>query len=502
MPFETEPSGERHRCGAIAVVLLVCVALTSCEREEPPLRDERPNVLLIVIDTLRADKLGCYGSTLGLTPHLDAVAAEGTRFERSFAHAPWTLPSFASLLTSTYPAQHGAGGRVGRFQPLPEAARTLAECFRDAGYATRAVVNVDFLSDAFGMNQGYAAEDYDFYAVPANNIEMRRATATTDAAIRWLRGRRGDRSFFVMVHYFDPHLVYDPPTEYRRRFAAPQDRDNHDWVYGTVPDVIALRNGKAKLNPDTIRRGGKLYDGEVAYTDAEIGRLLDEVSNLGLNASTILVITADHGEEFLDHGGFEHGHTLYDELIHVPLLFRYPGRLPVKVVSPTVGLIDVAPTLCQLAGVDPEPSFVGRSLLPLVDDEEVEDRPILSQGNFWGPPLFSWRHGGYKIVLSKGQTALYHVSFDPLEQINLASVEPGIHDEMRANLAVAVKSARSRRWTGRGNQRPAVTLLPAELERLRALGYAVGTGAPTEKPPSWEDTSSSALDEVLQSTGE
>jgi arylsulfatase A-like enzyme len=460
-----------RRTGITLAAALGLLGSTACRREPVPARnDDRHNVLLIVVDTLRADKLGCYGHDGGMTPHTDALAAQGVLFEQAFAHAPWTLPSFASLLTSTYPVEHDAGGRVGRFRPLSPSARTLAECFRDAGYATGAVVNVDFLSASFGMNQGYADEDYDFEPTP-DNLRMRGAEATTDAALAWIR-RRGDERFFMMVHYFDPHLVYDPPMDFRRRFADPRDREDRNWVYGTRADVSALRNGEVTPDAETIGRAEKLYDAEVAYTDQEIGRLIAQADALGLGDSTVVAVTADHGEEFLDHGGFEHGHTLYAELLHVPLILRYPGGPAQHRIAAAVGQVAVAPTLCELAGVEPEPRFAGRSLLPLIDGSETTGRPILSQGNFWGPLRFAWQADGYKLIRDRSTIELYHLATDPAEQRNVADAEPGQRDVMRSDLDLALKSALARQTETRPAQpSDALQLTPAEIDRLRSLGY-------------------------------
>ncbi|MCP4592697.1 MAG: sulfatase [bacterium] len=469
-------------CGNVLVALGVLISGQGCDRSAESADRRQPNVLMIVVDTLRADKLGCYGSPLGLTPQIDAFAAGGTRFETTYAHAPWTLPSFASLLTSTYPVEHGAGGQVGRWRPLRGSARTLAECFRDAGYATGAVVNVDFLTQPFGMNQGYAAADYDFHA-PSDNVNMRDATATTSAALGWL-GRRDDRPFFMMVHYFDPHVVYAPPATFRRKFASPEDREGSNWVFGTRGDMMGLRRGTRRLEPEIIRRVEKLYDGEVAYADQQIGRLLAELNKLGLADSTIVMITADHGEEFLDHGGFEHGHTLYDELLRVPLIMCYPPRLPRGTVVAPVGQIDVAPTLCALAGIDPEPSFAGRSLLPLVDGGAWEDRPILAMGNFWGPPLSGLRMGDHKIVRMPNGISLYRVSSDPRELTDLASSVP-VRESLEAKLAQVIAAAAARgAGAGAGST---VILSPEELERLGSLGYletgeAGSSGVPATQP--------------------
>ena len=453
---------------AYAVIVgfaLAALGVTGCDRDD----DGRaaatsPNVLLIVVDTLRADKLGCYGSDLGATPRIDAFAATGQRFERAYAQAPWTLPSFATIFTAQPPPRHRAGGQVGRFRRLPDSARTVAECFRDAGYQTASVVNVDFLTELFGMAQGFEHVDFEVYP---NNVRMRPADQATDAAIAWLDGR-DERPFFLFVHYFDPHLVYDPPGEYRERFAAPEDRADSSWVFGTRADVVGFRRGKRTFGDATIRRAEKLYNGEVAYTDHELGRLLDALDELKLADTTIVAFTSDHGEEFLEHGGFEHGHSLYDELLHVPLIIRQPGRAGPGVVGEAVGLVDLAPTLCAMAGVAADPAFAGRSLVPLIDGGVWQARPVMLEGNFWGPPYVGWLHEDYKLIMSPNEVRLFNLRTDRGEQRDLSEAEPERCGAMSADLRLALKAMMEQ---AAGQPQPA-HIPPKELERLRSLGYA------------------------------
>jgi choline-sulfatase len=441
------------------------------------------NVLLIAVDTLRADRLGCYGSDLGATPRIDALTADGVRFERAFAHAPWTLPSFASLYTSQAPPEHGAGGSRGTFRWLSQKARTVAECFRDAGYATAAVVNVDFLGKEFGMAQGFDHLDCEAYA---NNVQVRSAGRTTDAAVKWLRQPR-ERAFFLLVHYFDPHLVYAPPAEFRRRFAAAQDRDESRWVFGRQEEILAYRRGQVRFDARTIRRAQMLYNGEVAYTDHEVGRLLDALDDLGLTSSTLVIFTADHGEEFLDHGSFEHGHTLYNELVHIPLIFRHPGRVEPRVVSEMVGHIDVAPTICELAGVAPEPTFCGRSLAGLLTDGGTwEARPIVLAGNMWGPPLQGWIDDGHKLVRDLDGVKLFDLRRDFGEIRDLAGTAPKRLTDMLAKMIEAFEALVADRRTASRS----VELSDDVAKRLESLGY-VDLPKPADEPvPTTRTTSS------------
>jgi len=439
--------------------------LAGCSKNKDETKSKpKPNVLLILVDTLRADKLGCYGSKLDATPSIDALASEGVRFENAYSHAPWTLPSTASLLTSLYPPEHGAGGRVPQFKKLRPTVRTVAQVFKDAGYATASVVNVDFLTKPFGLTRGFDHVDFEVYP---SNVKMRNAERTTDAAIDWLKQSKNS-PFFLMVHYFDPHLVYDPPDAYRRRFASLPDRNDHSWVFGTRPQMVRQRMGKVTFNEAQIRRAEKLYNGEVAYTDHEVGRLLDALDRMKLKSSTIVVFTADHGEEFLDHGGFAHGHTLYNELVHIPLIIRFAGRLETKTIAAPVRHVDVAPTLCRLVGIEPDPAFRGRSLVGLVDGTEHRDRAVLFYGSFWGQPLWGWLQGHFKLILTPdGQDKLFDLITDPGETHDISATSPDRAQRMKENLRLA----RENMMAHVNGESSAVKLTEPQKQRLRSLGY-------------------------------
>ncbi len=448
---------------ALLVVALLGFYATSCSGSRPA----EANVLLVVVDTLRADRLGCYGNTSGMTPRMDALATEGVLFRNAYAHAPWTLASFASLLTSTYPVQHKAGGWVGKFLKLRSEAYTVGECFQAAGSRTASIVNVDFLTENFNMHKGFDTVDHE---VGVNNHLTRTAARTTDSALRWIDGRE-EKSFFLMVHYFDPHLVYEPPAEYRARFALDGDKKTNDVIFGEVKDIVAFRQGRLELGPQKIKRLEGLHNGEVAFTDRELGRLLEGLAQRGLDKNTIVVLTSDHGEEFNDHGGFEHGHTLYDELLRVPLIVRWPGRIPSGVaVDATVRLIDVAPTVCGLAGVEGGDDFQGLDLSPLWQPGATpSDRPVFAEGYFWSPEeRFMRIADGKKTIVytASKKVEVFDIENDPHEKVDLAPRDKALAGRLMRDLSLS----RTAMEIDAGAAEPA-HITDEMRERMKKLGY-------------------------------
>ena len=337
-------------------LLVVCVGIAvSCGTDDRPL-----NLVLIGVDTLRPDHLGCYGYDRATSPNTDRLAGEGVLFENVVSQAPWTLPSFATVFTSLYPDQHGA---FEVRKSLGTTFPTLGELLREEGYVTGAVINAPYLKPKFKVDRGF-----DTYMPPTGRI----APGTTIEALRWIDKNR-DRPFFMFVHYFDPHLPYSPPAPYDTLFdpdyTGPLDRWSFDL--SQFPDVKTTDfEAMRTLGPADWDHIRALYDGEIAFTDEAVGRLLEGLKERGLAKNTLIVFLSDHGEEFFEHEGFEHGHTLYDELLRVPLIFSLPGRLPEGVrVSRQVRLVDIAPTIMDLLGLRPDPDFEGVSLKSLLTGE-------------------------------------------------------------------------------------------------------------------------------------
>ncbi len=315
-------------------------------------------VLLVSIDTLRPDRLGVYGSTKGLSPHLDRLGARGVVWERALSSAPWTLPSYASLFTARTPLAHGAGLVKARQMAWPdagdasneltrlaEALPTLAEQFQRAGWATAGLHASPFLEPPSGLHRGF--DLWQRHAI--------RADAGVERALAWI-AERGAEPWFLFLHLIDPHLPYAPPEEYMRRHAGVGVAD----LAAEQFEVDILR--KQEPEPALKKLLLDLYDAEVAWTDAQLGRLFDALSERGLLEEIVVALHSDHGEEFWEHGGFEHGHALVEPVLHVPLVVAAPGLSPRR-VGDRVRSMDLGPTLLELSGLAPIVGAEGRSLL-------------------------------------------------------------------------------------------------------------------------------------------
>lgn len=444
----------RSRNTASLLIAGLALAGLACGRGEPP-----PDVLLVTIDTLRADRLGAYGDPEAKTPALDRLASRGARFERVSAVTPITLPSHATILTGRYPAAHGV--RNNATFVLPPEETTLAEVFRESGWRTAAFVGAYVLSRPFGLDQGFETYDDRFEgegAVPpppaaaarGAKPSERRASAVTDAALAWYRSLDRTERAFVWVHYYDPHADYDPPEPFRSSLS---DR----------------------------------YRGEIAYTDHEIGRLLEGLEREGRRKRTLVVVTSDHGEAFGEHGETQHGLFVYEPTIRVPLLVALEGRVPPGTVVPQeVSLADVAPTVASLAGVR-LPAAQGRDLAPAVidgiavepgDGILIENR--LPRLEFGWSELVALRRGDQKYIRAP-RPELYDLRSDPEEARNLSASRPEETDAAREALERRVAAIEAE--AGEAAARP---IDDEALERLRSLGY-VGATAPGGSAETAED---------------
>jgi arylsulfatase A-like enzyme len=423
-----------------------------------------PNVLLLTLDTLRADRVGVYGYQRVRTPNLDALANEGVLFTRAMSQAPLTPPSHASIFTGLYPARHALRG-FAEYNRLPPEHRTLAEILHGAGYATAAVVAAAPLAPGTGLDRGF--DVYDF-TLPPNRYPFfgcrdallakvlkraqlvpdrwayRTAEEQTDRAVHWLE-QHPDGPFFLWVHYFDAHDPYAPPVRYLRAAAHPG---------ASLTDALSR---------------SYLYDSEVAYLDEQIGRLADYLRRHGRLANTVVVGISDHGEGLGEHNYVGHSYRLFEEQIHSAFFIRYPARIqPGSRVATQVRSIDLMPTLLDVLQLDAPEGLQGTSLLPLVQATGPQPHRLSFSETLNNPKrrLVSASDGRYKLIVSLdgGDPWLSDLQDDPSEMRNYVAREPQVVARLRQALDDYAAE-------GAATQGSREALDPAVRERLRALGY-------------------------------
>jgi arylsulfatase A-like enzyme/Tfp pilus assembly protein PilF len=414
-----------------------------------------PNILLITLDTTRADHLGAYGATFARTPNLDRLASEGVLFERAISAAPVTLPAHVSLLTGRYPFAHGVRNN-GNFR-LAETVPTLHSLLHDRGYDTAAFVSAYVLDRRTGLARGFDTYDdhLDSAGGRASDEDLeRRGDRTALAARSWLSDRAARapasrRPFFLWVHLYDPHDPYTPPPP----FDAP------------FPD--------------------RPYDGEIAFDDDVIGSVLADLDRLGMRSSTIVAIAGDHGESLGEHGEETHAMFVYDAVLRVPMMIRWPGHLAPARFHDPVRSVDLAPTLVELAGLPPLVDVQGSSLLPVGRHDRTAS-PTLAYAETYFPlffmnwaPLRSIEDDRWKFV-DAPVPELYDLANDPAERSNLATQEPGRAGAMRRALESASGGGAGAMSTAKPNA--------DALRKLAALGYVSATpGAPVADAASRPD---------------
>jgi len=440
-----------------AVVLTIASSATSQTKSNPSSAGQNktsaraaarhPNIILITVDTTRADRMGFLGSDRGLTPNLDAVAKDAAVFSRAYSHVPLTTVSHATILTGTYP-QYNHVNDFGA--PLDKSLPYLPDILRKHGYTTGAFVGSLILDPvagiAPGFDRGFDKYDAGFRVVRAHESRYdtveRRAGDVVAHALAWLKQRPKAKPFFLWVHLYDPHDPYDPPEPYKSKFADP-------------------------------------YDGEIAYADASLGKLLAELRRAGLYQTSLIAMMADHGEALGEHGERTHGFLLYDETIHVPLLIKLPapraGAGKAASVETRVGLVDVMPTVLESAGVPLPQGLQGESLLPLIhhskDGPAVADRPAYAETDY-PERAFKWsslralRTGKY-LYIEAPKPELYDQSVDPKAEQNLATKSPAVVGTLNTQAENFRKSTMSRPGAG-------AKIDAEQAAKLSALGYVGG----------------------------
>jgi len=398
-------------------------------------RDEGLNVLLITLDTTRADRLGCYGYAKAKTPNLDALARNGVRFANAYTPVPLTLPAHASILTGLTPLAHGVRNNGSYFLSYDKT--TLAEILRDKGATTGAFVASFSVDSRFGLDQGFDVYDDHFQEgspFKALNAE-RKAEQVLEAFSNWM-SRIGGERFFAWVHFFDPHLPYSPPSPYRENFAD------------------------------------DLYDGEVAYMDFILGEVLRKIRERGILSRTLVVVAGDHGEAFGEKGEAGHGVFLYDMAVRVPLIFYAEGHLPYdRVVEARVRLIDILPTVLDLLGMAAPEGVQGQSLIPHIQKRSPKDLDTYIE-TFYPRENFGWAAltgiiSGRRKYIQAPKAELYDLEDDPREEKNLAAGEARTAAGLKSLLATVVQASGT---TGVGESAPK-ELTADERARLRSLGY-------------------------------
>lgn len=437
----------------LVLAAALAAGLSAACAEPPP-----PNVLVVVVDTLRRDHLGCYGYPRNTSPEIDRFAAGAVRYAHAAAAAPWTTPSIGALLTSRYPSELGITEEP---DLLDDRFVLLSEVLSANGYETGAVVAHYFVNAEWNFDQGFDLFDQ-------SNVlghEGISSPGVTDTALAFLRRPRR-RPFFLFVHYFDPHYHYREHAGFT--FPAP----GYDGPIRSGLPYEELLARLGALDAADRARLVDLYDSEIAFTDHHFGRLLDGLDELGLAEDTLVVLTADHGEEILERGWIGHGNSLYEEQIGVPLVVRYPGGAP-GVVERSVGLIDVYPTVLAALGIAIDHRISGRSLLDV--ESSASPRPVFAETDWGGVRAVVL--GRLKLVrqLPHGPERLFDLAADPGERDDLmprlaaeaGAVSPFEAGELRRRLSgwlAAMEAAR-------GRDGAEVELSEEDRARLRALGY-------------------------------
>jgi arylsulfatase A-like enzyme len=449
-----------------------------------PRRD--PNVILVLIDTLRPDHLGSYGYSRHTSPNLDKLGAEGVVVRNVIAQAPATIPSVPALFTSRYASRSIDAGQ----RKIQDRATTLAEALRDHGYQTAAFSSNPLVTrhrgrGLRGFDRGFGLFDDSVATAGSDerwNPQRRSPSGIVRKAIDWLERRAADGKFFLYLHIMDPHDRYWPPKRYRSLYHHGYEGEEaiargHPTAY----EHRILEGEEVSLSSSDIEHLRALYDAEITYVDVQVGRLLEKLRAMELLDDTIVVVTSDHGEEFFEHGGLKHGYTLYQEAIQVPWLMRYPRTLPSEEVldDSVVQLIDVAPTILDLAGAPIPGEMQGASLLPRIRGEAspASRRYAITESGYAGTKAIvtdTWKyihHFGerpWRKNLARRYaegTELYNLTADPKERVNCISEHRDTAAWLHELLLRSLANAEGHR-ADEGDE-----LSPEMREKLRALGY-------------------------------
>ncbi|MEM1451444.1 MAG: sulfatase [Planctomycetota bacterium] len=438
--------------GPVSAIALALVACGGPDAERPDAA-RRPNVVLVVVDTLRRDHLSAYDYERDTSPALRALAEESVRYDAAVAQAPWTTPSIASLLTSRYPRALGIRGEK---TALSDGEVMLAEALQGAGYDTAAVISHSFLGSGWNFDQGFEVFDEE-------NVQGHAAVTSqgvTDEALRQIeRLAAADDPYFLFVHYFDPHAAYVEHDPFP--FGG---RDGYDGRIRSGMLFRELRQIEDEVDASDTDELRRLYDSEIAFTDSHLARLFDALRGTGAWDDTIVVVTADHGEEFLDHGQLGHAKSLYEELVGVPLIVKPHASAAVApgVVTETVALLDVMPTVLALTNVPAVRGLEGEPLFPA----PPEGRSLFTEtarANNWAATY----DGRWKLVArGRNNASLFDLESDPGEQNDVAAEHPDVVERLVATVQTWRAEQKEKARSG-----AAVELDAAQRQRIENLGY-------------------------------
>jgi arylsulfatase A-like enzyme len=442
---------------------------------------DRPSIVLIVADTLRADYLGLYGFRGEISPNLDRLAQQGVVFERCYSQAPWTKPAIASLLTGLHPTRHGVvthlgygatgtnhGGETLTTDVLDAELVTVSEALRNAGYATGAFVANAWIRADHGFAQGFDAFDRDD---AGNDVP---ATVLVEKALAWLATLEPGEPYFLYMHLMDPHGPYDAPEDdYAAVAASPSlgaDVSLSPAEFERIFDFLRTPAWTSERDGHTLRAWRGRYAAGVRAFDRRVAPLLDRVLRASDGDRTLLAITSDHGEELYEHGGWAHGTSLYGHQLHVPLLVRLPGGEHAgRRVKDVTSLVDVLPTLLGRAGIEVPATLDGKDLWPLIASEVDAPRVSYASGLVGQPRTHSIVSGNHKLIEDRatGYLQLFDLATDPGERTNLAEALPDVLAVLRQQLRDEIPDEAM----PNAGRAPVSTEM---RERLRALGYEAG----------------------------
>lgn len=419
------------------------------------------SVILISLDTVRADHLSCLGSARPTSPNIDALAAAGTLFEDATTTAPWTVPAHLSMLTGLYPRSHGVDGWT---KSLPPSITVLPELLRAHGLSTAAFVNAHLLRPERGFGRGFEH----FHVTPAANDDRGATRAVLAAALDWIEGR-GKEPFFAFLHLYDAHSDYRARARFRERFVG----GGSGVVDGTTAQLKAYREGRIEgWGAAEAEALARLYDAGLAQLDADLARLFERLKASDLWSTTLVVLTSDHGEEFLEHGSVLHGRTLHRELVDVPLVLRGPGVPAGRRVAGDVSLVDIAPTVLALVGAPAPEQLEGVDLSQawLAPESWPPRRAVFSEADRW----MAMRPGDRRRLVRKGRYALHFDELSGRHELFDLELDPDELEDISAREPTLVQALRhelERFESGARELDTDLELSAEELAELQRLGY-------------------------------